>query len=82
MNPGKAKLFIFDMGGVAVHNAAVIPAIAEQLGMSEDDFFRGAGSNPQAYPSPYHLGDIRALMQGEIDSRRFWSNFRDRTGIA
>ncbi|MDR2258328.1 MAG: HAD family phosphatase [Treponema sp.] len=83
MIPGKAKLFIFDMGGVAAHNAAVIPAMAEKLGISEDDFFRGAGSDPgAAFTSPYHLGDIGALMRGEINSRRFWDNFRERTGRA
>jgi hypothetical protein len=83
MTPGKAKLFIFDMGGVAVHNAAVIPAMAEKLGISEDDFFRGAGSDPRsAFTSPYHLGDIGALMRGEINFRRFWDNFRERTGCA
>jgi putative hydrolase of the HAD superfamily len=82
MTPGKAELFIFDMGGVAVHNAAVIPAMAEQLGISEDDFFRGAGSDPRVeFTSPYHLGDIAALMRGELDSRRFWDNFQGRTGI-
>jgi putative hydrolase of the HAD superfamily len=83
MTPGKAELCIFDMGGVAVRNAAVIPAMAEKLGISEDDFFRGAGSDPRAgFTSPYHLGDIAALMRGEIDGKQFWDNFRERTGIA
>jgi putative hydrolase of the HAD superfamily len=92
MTPGKGKLFIFDMGGVAVRNAAVVPAMAEKLGIPEDDFFRGAGSDPgledpgisdprAAVTSPYHRGDIGALMRGEIDSGRFWDNFRKRTGI-
>jgi putative hydrolase of the HAD superfamily len=82
MTPGKDKLFIFDMGGVVVHNAAIIPAMAEQLGISEDDFFRGAGSDPHAgFTSPYHLGDIAAFMRGEIGSDQFWGNFRERTGL-
>jgi putative hydrolase of the HAD superfamily len=83
MTPGKAKLFIFDMGGVTVHNAAVIPAMAEKLGITEDDFFRAAGSDPRtAFTSPYHLGDIGALMRGTISPRRFWDNFRERAGLA
>ena len=56
--------------------------IAAHLGISEDDFFLGAGSDPKAsHTSPYHLGDVGAIMRGEIDSERFWSNFTRRTGI-
>jgi hexosaminidase len=77
------KLFIFDMGGVAVRTEAITPLIAARLGISEADFFRGAGSDPTVtHTSPYHLGDIAALMRGEMDSPRFWSNFTARTGIA
>ncbi|GHV90950.1 hypothetical protein AGMMS50268_14530 [Spirochaetia bacterium] len=77
------KLFIFDMGGVVVHNAAVIPAIAQSLKISQDDFFRGAGSDPEVTrTSPYHLGDIAALMKGALDAHQFWDNFKKRTGIS
>lgn len=66
-----------------VHNAAVIPRIASRLGMSEADFFRGAGSDPAAtHTSPYHLGDVAALMRGEMDSAQFWSSFTARTGVS
>jgi putative hydrolase of the HAD superfamily len=79
----QTKLFIFDMGGVAVRNVAVTALIASRLGISEADFFRGAGSDPAAtHTSPYHLGDVAALMRGEIDAPRFWGNFAERTGIA
>jgi putative hydrolase of the HAD superfamily len=77
------KLYIFDMGGVVAHNAAIVGAIAAHLGISEDEFFRGTGSDPAAsHTSPYHLGDISAIMRGEIDSAQFWNNFTRRTGIA
>jgi putative hydrolase of the HAD superfamily len=77
------KLFIFDMGGVLANNAAVIPLMAESLGLGEADFFLGAGSDPTVtHTSPYHLGDIAALMRGELSSAEFWENFSQRTGIA
>ena len=76
------KLCIFDMGGVVAHNAAISKAIASRLEISEDDFFRGAGSDPSvSHTSPYHLGDIGAIMRGALDSERFWNNFTRRTGI-
>lgn len=64
-----------------VHNAAVVGLIASSLGIGEDDFFRGAGSDPGAATSPYHLGDVGALMRGEIDSHLFWERFTGRTGV-
>ncbi|QQO10584.1 HAD family hydrolase [Breznakiella homolactica] len=77
------KLFIFDMGGVVVHNVMIIPQIAAELGITADDFFRGAGSDPSVtHTSPYHLGDIAAFMKGEITTEQFWANFTGRTGIA
>ncbi|MDL2228818.1 HAD-IA family hydrolase [Treponema sp. OttesenSCG-928-L16] len=77
------KLFIFDMGGVVAAGVAVTPAIAAELGISDDDFFRGAGSDPDAkHTSPYHLGDIAAIMSGTISVEQFWKRFSERTGIA
>lgn len=77
------KLFIFDMGGVVANNVAIINLIASHFGISEDDFFLGSGSDPKVtYTSPYHLGDVAAIMRGEISSGCFWSNFSKRTGIA
>ena len=77
------KLFIFDMGGVVVQNSSVVGAIAVHLGISNEEFFRGAASdNKVTHTSPYNLGDICAIMQGKINSERFWSNFTQRTGIA
>jgi putative hydrolase of the HAD superfamily len=76
------KLFIFDMGGVVVDNAAVIPAMAAALGISDAAFFRGAGSDPDATEtSPYHLGDLGAFMEGALSTKEFWKNFSGRTGI-
>ncbi|MDR2134892.1 MAG: HAD family phosphatase [Treponema sp.] len=77
------KLFIFDMGGVVANNVTIIPLMAESFGIGEADFFLGAGSDPAAtHTSPYHLGDIAALMRGELSSAEFWENFSRRTGIA
>jgi putative hydrolase of the HAD superfamily len=79
----QTKLYIFDMGGVVVHNAAIISAMAESMHISAEDFFIGAGSDPLAtHTSPYHLGDVGALMRGDIDSAAFWKNFSRRTGIS
>jgi putative hydrolase of the HAD superfamily len=76
------KLFVFDMGGVIANNAAVVPSMAKMFGMGEADFFRGAGSDPAVtHTSPYHLGDVAALMRGEINAVEFWKNFSRRTGI-
>ena len=78
-----AKLFIFDMGGVVAKNVAIISLIAARLGISNDEFFSGAASDPLVrHTSPYHLGDVAAIMKGEIDSEAFWKNFTARTGIA
>ena len=79
------RLFIFDMGGVVTANVQCIPDMAASLGMSEADFFRGAGSDPEAATravaptSPYNLGDLGALMRGDIPPDRFWAAFSART---
>ena len=79
----QVKLFIFDMGGVVASNVAIISLIAAHFGITDDEFFLGAGSDPKAsHTSPYHTGDVAAIMRGEIDSERFWSNFSKRSGIA
>ena len=70
------------MGGVVANNVAIVNLISAHFGISEDEFFIGSASDPKAgYASPYHLGDIAAIMRGEISSKRFWSNFTQRTGI-
>jgi putative hydrolase of the HAD superfamily len=82
------RLFIFDMGGVVTANVQCIPDMAASLGMREADFFRGAGSDPdaatraEAPTSPYNLGDVGALMRGAITPERFWAEFNRRTGSA
>jgi putative hydrolase of the HAD superfamily len=77
------KLYIFDMGGVVAGNTAVVPYIAESLGIGEAAFFQGAGSDPASTQgSPYHRGDIGALMRGDLSTAQFWRNFTQRTGIA
>lgn len=76
------KLFIFDMGGVVTGNVQCIPAMAASLGITSDDFFRGAGSDPTvSHTSPYNLGDVGALMAGRLSPASFWANFSARTGI-
>jgi len=71
------------MGGVVAFNVSTTGLISAHLGISEDDFFLGAASDfRNTYTNPYHLGDVAALMRGEISSERFWSNFSSRTGIA
>jgi putative hydrolase of the HAD superfamily len=74
-------LFIFDMGGVVAGNTAVASDIAAALGISLADFYRGAGSDPDAETSPYHLGDMGAFMAGKLSTEQFWRNFTQRTGI-
>jgi putative hydrolase of the HAD superfamily len=55
--------------------------MATSLGISEDAFFRGAGSDPAVtYTSPYHLGDVASLMRGDLSSEQFWERFQRRTG--
>ena len=71
------------MGGVVVNNVAIVNMISSHFGISEEEFFLGAGSDPKAtHTNPYHLGDVAAIMRGEISSERFWNNFTKRTGIA
>jgi len=76
------KLFIFDMGGVVTGNVGCIPAMAASFGISADDFFHAAGSDPHAtHTSPYNLGDVGGLMRGDLSPVVFWANFSTRTGI-
>jgi putative hydrolase of the HAD superfamily len=75
------KLFIFDMGGVVAGSTAVAPDIAAAFGLTLADFYLGAGSDPDARTSPYHMGDIGALMRGDLSTEQFWCNFTRRTGI-
>jgi putative hydrolase of the HAD superfamily len=76
------KLFIFDMGGVLADRTTVIPAMAAAWGITAEDFFRGASSDPAvSHTSPYNLGDIGALMRGALSVEQFWNNFSRRTGI-
>lgn len=77
------KLFIFDMGGVVTANVACVPDMAAHLGLSADDFYRGAGSDPRSpHTSPYNLGDLGNLMRGSIRPEDFWSRFSERTGLS
>jgi putative hydrolase of the HAD superfamily len=77
------KLCIFDMGGVVVHAAHVVPRIAKSFGISEDEFYIGADSLPAAIAktSPYNKGDIASISRGTITTKQFWENFTTRTGI-
>jgi putative hydrolase of the HAD superfamily len=71
------------MGGVVARDVATISIIAPHFGISKEDFFLGAGSDPKAtHTNPYHLGDVGAIMRGELSSESFWDNFLGRTGIA
>jgi putative hydrolase of the HAD superfamily len=76
------KLFIFDMGGVVTQNVSAAPKIAKAFGISEDDFYLGAGSVPMgSSTSSYNVGDIGAIQRGSLNSSQFWENFAHRTGI-
>jgi putative hydrolase of the HAD superfamily len=75
------KLFIFDMGNVVTHNVSTAPKIAKSFGISEDDFYIGAGSLPSSDTSPYNKGDIGEFQRGNISTNQFWENFTKRTGI-
>ncbi len=71
-------LFIFDMGGVVSGNVHVIPAMAERLGIGENDFFAIAGSPETADEGDrYNHGLIARVQSGEIDSREFWRAFAE-----
>lgn len=77
------RLFIFDMGGVVTGNVFCIPAMAAHLGIAVPDFFRGAGSDPDAaHTSPYNLGDVAEIMKGAITPAAFWLRFNERTGLS
>ena len=76
------KVFIFDMGGVVVHNVSIIPEMAKALGISPDDFYRFAGSDPHAtHTHPYHTGDLAEFMKGTITTKQFWDKFSKRSGL-
>ncbi|GMO42133.1 MAG: hypothetical protein Ta2B_22310 [Termitinemataceae bacterium] len=75
------KLFIFDMGGVVVGNVAVVSQIASMLGITDNEFYKAAGSDEGSLTSPYNLGDIGAIMRGDIDGAEFWRRFTKRSGI-
>jgi putative hydrolase of the HAD superfamily len=69
------------MGGVVVQYSSIADAIAVHLGISKEEFFRGASAD-DTHTSPHILSDISAITQGKINSERFWSNFTQRTGMA
>ncbi len=76
---GKEKmLFIFDMGGVVSGNVQTIPAMANKLGISIEDFFRNCGV-PDGTPreSMYDFGILSDIQAGRIGSATFWKRFRN-----
>lgn len=70
-------LFIFDMGGVVSGNVQTIPAMAESLGLTSEEFFMLSGV-PDGTPrnSLYDFGLLADIQSGRIGSAGFWEGFR------
>jgi putative hydrolase of the HAD superfamily len=74
------RLYIFDMGDVVCGNVHCVPAMAESLSLSAEEFFAAAGVSPSLDDggSPYEAGDIRAIQEGAMGSEEFWRRFENR----
>ena len=62
------RLYIFDMGGVVIHNADVFPQVICYLGITGEEFFTLAGKN------------LKKLYDGKISTDEFWARFSRRYG--
>jgi HAD superfamily hydrolase (TIGR01509 family) len=63
------KLYIFDMGGVVVQNADVLPDIAAYLGISIEE---GRTWGRELFIT---------LMEGKLTTQEFWAIFSQRSGL-
>lgn len=63
------RLYIFDMGGVVVENADVLPDVAEYLGISIEE--------GRAWGRDIWF----ALMEGKLSTQEFWTIFSQRSGL-
>ncbi len=71
-------LFIFDMGGVVSRNVQTIPAMANKLGISVEDFFRNCAVPDGTPPEHrYDFGLLADIQAGRIASSTFWKRFRN-----
>lgn len=62
------RLYIFDMGGVVIHNADVFPQVIRYLRITGEEFFTLAGKN------------LKKLYNGKISTDEFWARFSRRYG--
>ena len=62
------KLYIFDMGGVLIHNADVFPQVISYLRITREEFFNFAGKN------------LKKFYDGRISTDEFWARFSRRYG--
>jgi HAD superfamily hydrolase (TIGR01509 family) len=62
------RLYIFDMGGVVIHNADVFPQVIRYLRITGEEFFALAGKN------------LKKLYDGKISTDEFWARFSRRYG--
>lgn len=71
-------LFIFDMGGVVSGNVQTIPAMAESLGLTPDEFFTLSGVPDGTHRTAlYDFGLLADIQAGRIGSGGFWKSFRE-----
>jgi HAD superfamily hydrolase (TIGR01549 family) len=61
-------LYIFDMGGVVLHNSDVFPEVTRYLNITGEDFLALAGEN------------LERLFHGKVTTDEFWAAFSGRYG--
>jgi len=64
----KVTLYIFDMGGVVVHNNDVFPDVLSYLDIDQEEFLTFAGEN------------LEELYNGKVSTDEFWARFSRRYG--
>lgn len=70
-------LFIFDMGGVVSRNVQTIPAMAQRLSVSIEEFFLCCGVPQETKTHAlYDHGLLAEIQSGVINSEIFWEKFR------
>ena len=69
-------LFIFDMGGVVSRNVQTIPAMAQRLSLSIEEFFQCCRVPKSTEKHKlYDHGLLAELQSGTINSEIFWEDF-------
>jgi glucose-1-phosphatase len=64
----RVMLYIFDMGGVVVHNNDVFPDVLSYLNITQEEFLTFAGEN------------LEKLYNGKVSTDEFWARFSSRYG--